>query len=51
MYFNDFSDWLPPGANANPSWSALDLTQRAGYQDSTSDHRRLPYYYGVRRAR
>ena len=44
MYLNDFSDWLPPGQNANPSWSALDLVQRAGYQDSTSDHRMLPYY-------
>jgi prepilin-type N-terminal cleavage/methylation domain-containing protein/prepilin-type processing-associated H-X9-DG protein len=44
MYINDSSDWLPPGPNANPSWSALDLTQRAGYQDSTSDHRMLPYY-------
>jgi prepilin-type N-terminal cleavage/methylation domain-containing protein len=44
MYCNDNDDWLPPGANANPSWSALDLTQRAAYQDSTSDHRMLPYY-------
>jgi prepilin-type N-terminal cleavage/methylation domain-containing protein/prepilin-type processing-associated H-X9-DG protein len=44
MYLNDSGDWLPPGQNANPSWSALDLTQRAGYQDSTSDHRMLPYY-------
>ncbi len=44
MYTNDSNDWLPPGPNANPSWSALDLTQRAGYQDSTSDHRMLPYY-------
>jgi prepilin-type N-terminal cleavage/methylation domain-containing protein/prepilin-type processing-associated H-X9-DG protein len=44
MYANDFGDWLPPGPGANPSWSALDLTQRAGYQDSTSDHRMLPYY-------
>ena len=44
MYVNDSGDWLPPGPNANPSWSALDLTQRAGYMDSTSDHRMLPYY-------
>ena len=44
MYIHDSDDWLPPGPNANPSWSALDLTQRAGYQDSTSDHRMLPYY-------
>ena len=44
MYTNDSDDWLPPGPNANPSWSALDLTQRAGYMDSTSDHRMLPYY-------
>jgi prepilin-type N-terminal cleavage/methylation domain-containing protein len=44
MYCNDNDDWLPPGPNANPSWSALDLTQRAAYQDSTSDHRLLPYY-------
>ncbi len=44
MYCNDNDDWLPPGPNANPSWSALDLTQRAAYQDSTSDHRMLPYY-------
>jgi prepilin-type N-terminal cleavage/methylation domain-containing protein/prepilin-type processing-associated H-X9-DG protein len=44
MYVNDSDDWLPPGPNANPSWSALDLTQRAGYMDSTSDHRMLPYY-------
>lgn len=44
MYCNDNDDWLPPGPNANPSWSALDLTQRSAYQDSTSDHRMLPYY-------
>jgi prepilin-type N-terminal cleavage/methylation domain-containing protein len=44
MYGNDNEDWLPPGPNANPSWSALDLTQRSAYQDSTSDHRMLPYY-------
>ncbi len=44
MYCNDNDDWLPPGQNANPSWSGLDLTQRAAYQDSTSDHRMLPYY-------
>jgi prepilin-type N-terminal cleavage/methylation domain-containing protein len=44
MYTNDSGDWLPPGPNANAAWLALDLTQRAGYQDSTSDHRMLPYY-------
>jgi prepilin-type N-terminal cleavage/methylation domain-containing protein/prepilin-type processing-associated H-X9-DG protein len=44
MYVSDASDWLPPGPGADPAWSALDLTQRAGYQDSTSDHRMLPYY-------
>jgi prepilin-type N-terminal cleavage/methylation domain-containing protein/prepilin-type processing-associated H-X9-DG protein len=44
MYINDSGDWLPPGLGADPAWSALDLTQRAGYQDSTSDHRMLPFY-------
>src|SRR5437588_7772986 len=44
MYVSDSDDWLPPGPNANPAWSALDLTQRAGYQDSTSDKRMMPYY-------
>jgi prepilin-type N-terminal cleavage/methylation domain-containing protein/prepilin-type processing-associated H-X9-DG protein len=44
MYSGDNDDWLPPGPGANPAWSALDLTQRAGYMDGTSDHRMLPLY-------
>jgi prepilin-type N-terminal cleavage/methylation domain-containing protein/prepilin-type processing-associated H-X9-DG protein len=44
MYTGDNDDWLPPGPGANPAWSALDLTQRAGYLDGTSDHRMLPLY-------
>ena len=44
MYISDANDWLPPGPNANPSWSALDLVQRAGYQNDADAHRMLPLY-------
>ncbi len=44
LYINDHNDWLPPGPNANSSWSALDQSQKAGYMTRTEDKRCLPYY-------
>jgi len=44
MYCNDSDDYLPPGPNADPNWSALDQSQLAGYLDDTTARRTLVYY-------
>src|SRR5215469_18028249 len=44
MYFNDFSDWLPPGPNSTIPDQGLTQGQLPLYSSNTTTRKWLPYY-------